>query len=547
MICPNSNVVTALLTFNIILGSNNAFFCNNILTPEKDAVTIKSSTRKSLDNVEEESKQEIHGCNLDSSSKAVCSIVEYDFELPVEYSYFSSTKLLGGDLLGGNDPTLDYCPVFKGYSNGNCKSETSEQFVGVKKSLEVFGRSNSRCVIGNVDKKRTALCLPMACVIQDHTLMVKVDGYWKSCLYAGQIISVWWNRKDYVVCPDPSHLCPTFYCPNDCLQEAGVCDYRKGQCMCTPLAKMNGTSQSSWLSTYYSTPILEPCSGYHPNVKVNGSFHVTERIDVELPDYYVTNTTFLQDDPRDFDDKVSRMFAQLSSGEVVGLVASFMLFIMFSYIIWYQVVKCYRQRLLGNSLTRVKSSVNSLSGLLRNSSLASLNPLGTDNDEMDSPPTNNRPPPGNGRDAQKDKMVATLLVQNRIESTALAERIEQQARLELAGIGSNSISLEQTNAEGETSNQEQPALINRSELPHLPNGGRILAVIGAHIVEDNYGDARSSVTSATQVTSRSMVADNDSISEYTSPLYQDEGNEQQVDDQRYYHRLRHGSSSRHID
>ena len=514
--------------------------------PESDTITTKPNSRRSSDNEEEEPKQEIHGCNLDSSSKAVCSIVEYDLELPVEYSYFSNTKLMGGDLLGGSDPTLDYCPVFQGYSNGNCGSETAEQFVGVKDSLEVFGESNSRCVIGNVDRKRTALCLPMACVIQDQTLMVKVDGYWKSCLYAGQIISVWWNRKDYVVCPDPSHLCPSFYCPNDCLKEAGVCDYRKGQCMCTPLPKMNDTSQSSWLSTYYSTPILEPCSGYRPHVQLNGSFHVAERIDVELPDYYVTNTTFLQDDPRDFDDKVSRMFAQLSSGEVVGLVASFMLFIMFSYLIWHQVLKCYRQRLLGNSLSRVKSSVNSLSGLLRNSSLASLNRQGTDDDEMDSPPTNRRPP-GNSRDTQKDKMVATLLVQNRIESTALAERIEQQARLELAGMGANTISTEQTNGADEISNQEPPTLINRSELPQLPDGGRILAVIGAHIVEDNYGDARSSVTSATHVTNRSMIVDDDSISEYTSPLYQDEADGQQSDNQRYNIRLRHGSISRHID
>lgn len=164
----------------------------------KKSDSIRSNSKISNNDIDEEPEQEIHGCNLDSSSKAVCSIVEYDLELPNEYSYFGNTKLIGGDLLGGSDPTLDYCPVFQGYSNGNCGSETAQQYVGVKKSLEVFGESNSRCVIGNVDRKRTALCLPMACVIQDQTLMVKVDGYWKSCLYAGQIISVWWNRKDYV-------------------------------------------------------------------------------------------------------------------------------------------------------------------------------------------------------------------------------------------------------------------------------------------------------------------------------------------------------------
>jgi hypothetical protein len=459
----------------------------------------------------------------------VCSIVEYDLELPDEYSYFGHTKLVGGDLLGGSDPTLDYCPVFQGYSNGKCGSETAEEFVGVKESLEVFGESNSRCVIGNVDRKRTALCLPMACVIQDQTLMIKVDGYWKSCLYAGQIISVWWNRKDYVVCPDPSHLCPTFYCPNDCFQESGVCDYRSGQCMCTPLPKTNSTTPTSWLSTYYSTPLLEPCSRGHLHNKFNGSFHIAERIDVELPEYYVTNSTVLLDDPRDFDDKVSRMFAQLSSGEVVGLVASFMLFVMFSYLISHQIMKCYRQRLLGSSLSKVRSSVNSLSGLLRNSSLASLNRQGTDDDDIDSP-SNSRRPPGHGNNPEKDKMVATLLVQNRIESAALAQRIEEQTRLELAGM---------TSADQTEQLSLQPTLISRSELPPLPEGGRVLAVIGAVIVEDDNADTRSSATAAT-----STSADDDLISEYTSPLYQDEDDEQRHDARHL--RLRHGNM-RHLD
>ncbi|KAL3801074.1 hypothetical protein HJC23_002367 [Cyclotella cryptica] len=515
-----------------VTANNNAFFCNNFIS--------------SKSNINQDSKLDIHGCDLDSSSKAVCSIVEYDLELPDEYNYFGNTKLVGGDFYGGIDPTLDYCPVFQGYSNGLCGSESSEKYVGVKKSLEVFGEGNSRCVIGNVDRKRTALCLPMACVIQDQTLMIKVDGYWKSCLYAGQIISVWWNRKDYVVCPDPSHLCPTFYCPNDCFGDAGICDYRSGQCLCTPLAKMNSNSSSSWLSNYYSTPLLEPCSGDQLNNRVNGSYHIAERIDVELPEYYVDNTTLLLDDPRDFDDKVSRMFAQLSSGEVVGLVASFMLFVMFSYLIWYQLMECYKRRLLGSPLSKVRSGVSSLSGLLRNLSHASLDNHGG-NDTMDLPPCNRRQP-GQGRSSQKDKMVATLLVHNRIESTMIAQRREQQTRLQLAGIEA---STEQNSTEQATiielsSPSDQPTLVYRSELPPLPEGGRVLAVLGAHIVEDDENvDTRSTVTSATHVTNRTMAAEDDT-SIYTSPLYHDEESEPQRGVQRYL-RLRHGSHIRQIE
>ncbi|KAL7481178.1 hypothetical protein ACHAW6_006859 [Cyclotella cf. meneghiniana] len=516
-----------------VTANNNAFFCNNFISSKR--------------NIKEDSKTEIHGCDLDSSSKAVCSIVEYDLELADEYNYFGKTKLVGGDFYGGSDPTLDYCPIFQGYSNGLCGSESSEKYVGVKKSLEVFGEGNSRCVIGNVDRKRTALCLPMACVIQGQTLMIKVDGYWKTCLYAGQIISVWWNRKDYVVCPDPSHLCPTFYCPDDCFSDAGICDYRSGQCLCTPLAKMISNSSSSRISNYYSTPLLEPCSGDQLNNRLNGSYHIAERINVELPGYYVDNTTLLLDDPRDFDDKVSRMFSQLSSGEVVGLVASFMLFIMFSYLIWYQLLECYKRRLLGSSLSKARSGMSSLLGLLRNSRLASSTYHGS-NDFTDPPPSNRRPP-GHGRNSQKDKMVATLLVHNRIESTMIAERREQQTRLQLAGIEA---SAEQNTTELATIVElspasEQPTVVYRSELPPLPGGGKVLAVLGALVVEDDTdnSDTRSTVTSATHVTNRTLAVEDDS-SVYTSPLYQDEELEPQRGVQRYL-RLRHGNHVRQIE
>jgi hypothetical protein len=82
---------------------------------------------------------------------------------------------------------------------------------------------------------------------------------------------------------------------------------------------------------------------------------------------------------------------------------------------------------------------------------------------------------------------------------------------------------------------EQPVIINRSELPPLPEGGRVLAIIGAHILEDDDGDdMRSSVTSATHVTNRSMAVDDD----HTSPLYQDEQRDDQSGFRRYLN-LRH--------
>ena len=146
-------------------------------------------------------------------------------------------------------------------------------------------------------------------------------------------------------------------------------------------------------------------------------------------------------------------------------------------------------------------------------------------------------------------MVATLLVHNRIESTVIAERREQKTRLQLAGIEAIT---EQNDTEQATiielsSASEQPTLVYRSELPPLPGGGKVLAVLGAHIVEDDSDDAdtRSTVTSATHVTNRTMAAEDDT-SVYTSPLYQDEELEPQRGVQRYL-RLRHGNHVRQIE
>jgi len=507
-----------------VTASNNPFFCNNFLEQVVEPVedgkeNPKMDYYKKEDEVEEEEEAQIHGCSLDSSRKATCSLIEYSTTIPDEYNYFQGDKNLDHTYsYGGSDPTLDYCPVFEGYVNGKCTDEESQELMGVSESLEVFGEDNSRCVMGHVDRKRTALCLPIACAIQEQSLLVKVDGYWKPCSYAGQVISVWWNPNDYVVCPDPSRMCPTFFCPNDCFGEVGNCDYQTGQCMCEAAA----SNINSTFSPFYTYQRFVPCSpssmSEHTSlhldggISFNGTHHSVERIDFELPEYYVVNKTMLVDDPRKFDDKVSRMFAQLSAGEVFGLVASFMFCAIFLYIVWSQLLKCHKRRVLLTSLSRARSSVSgtSLSGLLRITSTASLNTIDengeNDDNNMDSPTRRN------GRDnPQKDKMVASLLVQMRTQE-------EQQRRLELGGLTTTTSNDESDVKKGTIADlppSSEVTLVNRSELPPLPDGGRVLAVVGAHIVEDE-GNRHGSVTSATH-TSRSLE-----MSEFASPLFHDE-------------------------
>jgi hypothetical protein len=199
----------------LVLESNTPFFCN-----------------QAVDVLRQGSIDEIQGCSPDMSRKAVCSMAQYDSELPPEYQYFVATF---GSNVGGGEPLIDYCPVYKGFSNGLCKDLNGRYILSVSRTEE-FGLPNSRCVSGRKLGQKTGMCLPIACVIEDHSLRVRVEGIWRECRYAGQVFKLKNDGENSdIICPDPIRSCPTFYCDRDCLGTNGVCDYRSGQCNCLTL------------------------------------------------------------------------------------------------------------------------------------------------------------------------------------------------------------------------------------------------------------------------------------------------------------------------
>lgn len=107
--------------------------------------------------------EDIDGCTADLSKKAACSIGQYEGELPNEYQYFHFTY---GSNVGGKDPFMDYCPVYNGFTNGMCSDPENEALIRVDR-MERFGERNSRCVAGYVTSRRTALCLRIACAIEE--------------------------------------------------------------------------------------------------------------------------------------------------------------------------------------------------------------------------------------------------------------------------------------------------------------------------------------------------------------------------------------------
>ena len=133
-------------------ASNGPFFCNNFL--EEPSVSDEEGDREET----EEQVAEIHGCDLDYSRKAQCSLVEYEEAVPSPYDYFTQDEDLDrASYYGGSDSTLDYCPVFEGFANGRCDDEKSKDLMQVRSSrssLEVFGevraqrRTNTSALFG---------------------------------------------------------------------------------------------------------------------------------------------------------------------------------------------------------------------------------------------------------------------------------------------------------------------------------------------------------------------------------------------------------------
>lgn len=188
--------------------------------------------------------------------------------------------------------------MYAGYDNGLCSSRESE--IAIKAfDVERFGQRNSRCLVGNVRPfyQPTALCLPIACVIQDHSLRIKVDDIWHICEGNNQKI---FSTSVTIDCPDPRRVCPTFFCPYDCLGTDGQCDYDNGRCLCEYL-NSTGNGETSFedcrkvqelevMAASTLRPIIRPDEPRTNDPAVPPADHT-------ISDYYVPDARSLEDKP----------------------------------------------------------------------------------------------------------------------------------------------------------------------------------------------------------------------------------------------------------
>jgi Leishmanolysin len=307
----------------------SSFFCNEAPSAGADALT------------------DIHGCTTDMTRKASCSIDRYEGALPPEYQYFN---LKYGANVGGTDPFMDYCPVYAGYANGLCSDSENEALIKVN-LVERFGKRNSRCLSGQLTRRRAAstdsdgtatvdgsddivdtdvaaLCLPIACVVEDQSLQIQVDGVWNVCRKKGDVIFLPELPVDSstsdgaklvsVVCPDPIRTCPTFYCNRDCLGTNRLCDYNVGRCVCN--STRASIDYASWNETSFAGTIRLPdttegeiCTGL--NVTQGGSFYEPATLDDSglpaddspLADYYYPTKRKLMESDGFWDNRWRRV------------------------------------------------------------------------------------------------------------------------------------------------------------------------------------------------------------------------------------------------
>eukprot|EP00978_Attheya_sp_CCMP212_P001847 scaffold3812_cov55-Attheya_sp.AAC.3 len=389
-----------------ISDANEPFFCNNLLSARQGDII-----------------QEIHGCTADFSRKAVCSMSRYNSELPVEFQYFNSSL---GPEFGGTDADLDYCPIYEGFVNGLCKDESHEQLLGVH-PMEEFGKSNSRCIAGNVggdDGRRatnTALCLPIACCIEDRSLRIKVDGTWQKCNYGGERKKFRWNQQDYAVCPDPFRTCPTFYCPRDCLGYDGAeCDYTTGKCMCPKITALatNTTILESIDVNMNNMTTITSCSSLYNDSWFEDStlYDSVARMESSLSEYYVASLTELQDDEKQsLFTHIAIFFSGLNPVELVGVIC---LCILSLITLWVFGQFTYR------ALFKIRAWL--LPSRLSEST--------TDDDDNESDNDDEEGGGPSNHDPDKDKMVASMLWNLRVHdplqrgSSSRPTRMRRQAQ-----------------------------------------------------------------------------------------------------------------------
>lgn len=163
-------------------------------------------------------------CSYDLLSKAYCDLQTYSAALPPGMQHFDDPTL------GGYSELLDYCPVYRAYSNGHCTATGEAATAAGEEQCETC-----RCVARRTGAEGSGSgsglgtlrpeCHRTRC-LNSSSLEVRLAGHWRACPPEGGVVTEevgsqqaggprGWAAREWV-CPPAQQLCgmSTAYWPH---------------------------------------------------------------------------------------------------------------------------------------------------------------------------------------------------------------------------------------------------------------------------------------------------------------------------------------------
>ena len=160
-------------------------------------------------------------CDFEHIRKGTCNLSTFTQSLPSEYQYFTSPAM------GGSDAYIDFCPIVKPYTNGDCRDPTT---VLLSQDYGEEAGYDARCVSGTYSKSGNTMehvgCHKVSC--SGTTATVTIGGIQVVCPSDGGDVTVT-GFSGVVHCPPNAALCATVPCVNDC-KGLGYCS--NSVCVC---------------------------------------------------------------------------------------------------------------------------------------------------------------------------------------------------------------------------------------------------------------------------------------------------------------------------
>ena len=188
----------------------------------------------------------VESCDYMRLNKGYCNLGSI-FLLPEEFQYFSDENL------GGTDENLDYCPIVKSTSSGNCRG-IGDIKTSVDSDLGEQVCENCRCVEGTYSKEyepyEHAACHWIEC--GDSGTIVHIGDEEVECPIDGGEVEVP-NYQGLLYCPKWEEVCFPVPCLNGC-SGIGICN--RGVCEC-PNGSKGGDCADYDKDFSYRDPIVD--------------------------------------------------------------------------------------------------------------------------------------------------------------------------------------------------------------------------------------------------------------------------------------------------